>query len=143
MTRLSCQTPRQALSTVPTQGRAPRDVLADFIAVLLDQARDPDGLALLRLVIFESQRFPDVAETIFRESLETLAPLRNYLHGLQRHGHLGDCDHETAALDLVNLCTGGYRSLLLGHDEEPREHTHERLLGLFLRGMGIEDARAR
>ncbi|MGP3791526.1 TetR/AcrR family transcriptional regulator [Pseudomonas sp. B392_1p] len=143
VTRRSCQAPQQALSMVPTQGRAPRDVLADFIAVLLGQARDPDGLALLRLVIFESQRFPDVAASVFRESLETLAPLRNYLHELQRHGQLGDCDPEAAALDLVNLCTGGYRFLLLGHDEEPREQTHERLLALFLRGMGIEDARTR
>lgn len=103
VTRLSCQAPEHALSKVPTHGRTPRDVLADFITVLLGQARDPDGLALLRLVIFESQRFPDVAETIFRESLETLAPLRDYLKKLQRQGHLVDCDPEAAALDLVNL----------------------------------------
>ncbi|MNQ81403.1 hypothetical protein D3C85_964240 [compost metagenome] len=125
-----------------TQGRAPRDVLADFIAVLLDQARAPDSLALLRLVIFESQRFPEVAQAVFHASRETLAPLRDYLHELQRHGQLGACDPEDAALDLVNLCTGGYRFLMLGSDEEPRESTQERLLNLFLRGMGIEDARA-
>lgn len=143
VTRLSCQAPEQALATVPTEDRAPRDVLADFITVLLAQARDPNGLALLRLTIFESQRFPDVAAAVFRESLETLAPLRNYLHELQHQGQLGDCDPEAAALDLVNLCTGGYRSLLLGHEEEPREHAHARVLSLFLRGMGINDARIR
>ncbi|MNR24139.1 hypothetical protein D3C85_1412010 [compost metagenome] len=141
MTRLSCQAPEHALNTVPTQGRPPHDVLTDFITVLLDQARAPDSLAFLRLAIFESQRFPDVAQAVFDASLQTLAPLREYLHELQRHGQLEACDPEDAALDLINLCTGGYRFLLLGSKTEPRESTQERLLNFFLRGVGLEGKR--
>ena len=134
----SCQAPADALADVITQGRQPRDVFADFISVLIREARDPDALALLRLAIFESQRFPDIAQAIYQASLETLEPLRAYLICLQRTGILEAVDAEAAAQDLVSLCTGGYRFLLLNDHAEDGAADGERILSFFLRSIGLQ-----
>lgn len=133
----SCQVPADALAKVITQGRQPREVIADFVHALINESRDPDSLALLRLAIFESQRFPDIAQAIYQASLETLEPLRNYLKDLQRSGNLGALDIEAAAQDLVSLCTGGYRFLLLSDHAEDVDADSERILSLFLYSIGI------
>ena len=142
VTRLACQAPEQALAKVETADRAPSAVLADFIAVLLAQARDPESLAFFRLVMFESQRFPEVAHQAYEASLETLAPLIAYLRHLHQQGWIDTLDPDATAMDLVNLCSGGYRFLLQPALIEPAESDAERLLRLFLRGIALQPAEA-
>lgn len=133
----SCQAPTEALLQVVTEGRQPQEVLSEFINVLISESRDPDSLALLRLAIFESSRFPEIAQTIYQASLDALEPLKAYLLALQDAGELAEGDMRLAAEDLVSLCTGGYRFLLL-HDHPDTEGPNaERILGLFLHGLGL------
>lgn len=132
----SCQVPGNALQRVRTEGRRPAEVIAEFIQVLIAEMRDPDSLALLRLAIFESPRFPDIARAIYQASLDTLAPLRAYLRQLQQAGELGAGDMDLAAQDLVSLCTGGYGFLLQGDRGGDPAQEAARILGLFLRGLG-------
>src|SRR5262245_4704280 len=39
----SCQAPGNALQRVRTEGRPPREVIAEFIQILIAEARDPDS----------------------------------------------------------------------------------------------------
>ncbi|TLX70630.1 TetR/AcrR family transcriptional regulator [Pseudomonas nicosulfuronedens] len=139
VTKRSCHAPGAALQQVRIDGRRPAEVIGEFIRVLIDEARDPDSLALLRLAIFESPRFPDVAQAIHQASLETLEPLRAYLSHLQQTGELGAGDMDLAAQDLASLCTGGYGFLLLNDRGGESEQEAARILGLFLRGMGLPE----
>ncbi|UXJ50258.1 TetR/AcrR family transcriptional regulator [Pseudomonas citronellolis] len=134
----SCQAPTDALHKVVTEGRRPQEVIAEFIQVLLSESCDPDSLALLRLAIFESPRFPDVAQAIYQASLETLEPLRDYLHQLQSIGELSGVDADLAAQDLVSLCTGGYRFLLVADHTNASQANAKHVLTIFLRGLGIQ-----
>jgi AcrR family transcriptional regulator len=72
----------------------------------------PDAIPILRLIIAEAHRFPDVAHRMFEDSRRSLAPLVDYLDAQRRAGVLALDDAFEAAFMLSTLAFGGVRIFL-------------------------------
>lgn len=72
----------------------------------------PDAVPILRLIIAEAHRFPDVAARMFEDSRKSLAPLVDYLDRQRRGGVLAFDDAFEAAFMLSTLAFGGVRIFL-------------------------------
>lgn len=88
--------------------RAPESVLPAFAHALLAHLRRPEVTGLLRLVIAEHRRFPELAQDLLREGKgPAVAPLAAYLAAQHARGTLAVPDPAVAA------------SLFLGGVKEP------------------------
>jgi AcrR family transcriptional regulator len=113
-----------------------RQVLLDLIERLYLSASEPKTLALMRLVIAEATRFPELAKALYTENSYVLAPVIDYLAEAHREGRLHVPDAQLAALQLSNLAFGGVRFFIskpLAGPEERRIWA-EGILGLVMRG---------
>ena len=72
----------------------------------------PEAVPVLRLIIAEAHRFPDVAHRMFQDSRVTLAPLVDYLESQRASGMLEFDDAFEAAFMLSTLAFGGVRIFL-------------------------------
>lgn len=72
----------------------------------------PDAIPILRLIIAEAHRFPDVAAQMFEDSRRSLAPLVDYLERQRGAGVLTLDDAFEAAFMLSTLAFGGVRIFL-------------------------------
>lgn len=123
--------------------------IAEF---LLDLARDvlhftlsDFGLAIFRIAVAESARFPRVGETFYDTGSEMnrvrLAPALRL--GIER-GELMDLDPDYAAHVFYGICKANlaHRRIFKGHvpsEEEIEEHAH-RSVETFLRAFGRQEA---
>lgn len=90
----------------------PEQVLRRVITRLIDVVAQPDFVAVLRLIIAEAPRFPDIAAAALKNSDFALGPLVDYLARLQSDGVIVLDDPHMAASQLAELATGGVRNLL-------------------------------
>ena len=65
-----------------------RQVLLDLVERMYLGATEPKTLALLRLVIAEAVRFPELAKSLYAENSYVLAPVVDYLAEAHRTGKL-------------------------------------------------------
>jgi TetR/AcrR family transcriptional repressor of mexJK operon len=72
----------------------------------------PGAVPVLRLIIAEAHRFPDVAHRMFQDSRVSLAPLVDYLETQRESGVLEFDDAFEAAFMLSTLAFGGVRIFL-------------------------------
>ncbi|MFG1462472.1 TetR/AcrR family transcriptional regulator [Xanthobacter sp. DSM 24535] len=81
----------------------PRQVLRTFVARLCTHWEQPDVIPILRLIIAEAPRFPELSDALARTSKEpTLRSLTAYLERLRAAGQLpGDCDTGLAATQFL------------------------------------------
>jgi AcrR family transcriptional regulator len=88
--------------------------LRAFCLGFLTSITAPDGMALYRLVVGESGRFPEVGRLFYeRAARHTLEALANFLAHHMAAGSLRPDDPAGAAAALIGLCqAGGYRDLL-------------------------------
>lgn len=87
----------------------PETVLPDFMGALLAHLRRPEVTGLLRLVIAEHRRFPELAQVLLNEGKgPAVAPLQAYLAGLNERGVLRIPDPAAAA----GLFLGGIKESL-------------------------------
>jgi hypothetical protein len=99
-------------------------------------ATEAQTLALLRLVIAEAVRFPELAKSLYAENSYVLAPVVEYLGEAHRSGTLHVPDPELAAVQLSTLAFGGVRFFIskpLAGPEERRAWA-EGVVDLVLRG---------
>ncbi|RYE54401.1 MAG: TetR/AcrR family transcriptional regulator [Hyphomicrobiales bacterium] len=72
-------------------------------------ASEPRTLGLLRLVVAEATRFPELAKLVYTENSKVLDPLVHYLHEAHREGKLYVPSPELTAIQLSTLAFGGVR----------------------------------
>jgi len=113
-----------------------RHMLLDLIERMYLAATEPQTLALLRLVIAEAVRFPELAKSLYAENSYVLAPVVEYLSQAHRAGTLHVPSPELAAIQLSTLAFGGVRFFIskpLAGPEERRAWA-EGILALVMHG---------
>lgn len=123
-------------ATLVRGGTDERQVLLDLVERMYLGATEPKTLALLRLVIAEAVRFPELAKSLYAENSYVLAPVVEYLADAHRMGKLHIPSPELAAVQLSTLAFGGVRFFIskpLAGPEERRAWA-EGIVGLVMRG---------
>ncbi len=96
-------------ATVVRAGADERELLVDLVDRMYLGATEPETLALLRLVIAEAVRFPELAKALYAENSYVLGPVIDYLAEANRAGRLHVPSPELAAVQLSTLAFGGVR----------------------------------
>ncbi|MDM0077111.1 TetR/AcrR family transcriptional regulator [Variovorax sp. J2P1-59] len=123
-------------ATLVQQDADERQVLLDLVDRMYQSATEPKTLALLRLVIAEAVRFPELAKSLYAENSYVLAPVVEYLAEAHKAGTLHLPSPELAAVQLSTLAFGGVRFFIskpLAGPEERRAWA-EGIVDLVMRG---------
>lgn len=114
-------------------------VLRQMIARLQEALTNPDYLAVLRMVICDAPRFPDIAASVLSDTDYALAPVIAYLQQQCNNGVLQIDNPREAAIQLAALAAGGVRYLIHAPSALPeaREHQVESIYQLFARSWGL------
>ena len=114
--------------------------LAEALQVCADLMLDGEVIALQRVILADSDKFPDVAETFFHKAITpTQNALANWLRAQQQRGtiELGDVN-AAAGMLLGMLAFQPHRSVMFGHrpalTKEQRDLRAKTCAKLFLRG---------
>ncbi|WP_213955079.1 MULTISPECIES: TetR/AcrR family transcriptional regulator [unclassified Variovorax] len=116
--------------------------LLELIEGMYLGATEPRTLGLLRLVIAEATRFPELAKLVYTENSWVLGPVVAYLEEAHRNGQLHVPNPELTAVQLSNLAFGGVRFFIsrpLGGPVERREWA-QGVLDLVLGGLAPRKA---
>jgi AcrR family transcriptional regulator len=114
--------------------------LTEALTVCAELMLDGEVIALQRLIIADSDKFPEVAETFFTKAItRTQDALASWLRAQQTRGTIRLDDADTAAGMLLGmLAFQPQRSVMFGHRPAPtkdeREQRAERCAKLFLQG---------
>lgn len=85
-----------------------------FCRQYLTRVMSADGIALHRLVVAETSRFPEVGKIFYeRGPRQTHLLLAGFIADAQQHGRLQDIDPLQAAQQLTWLCMAGHYQMLL------------------------------
>ena len=123
-------------ATLVRRGQSERQILLNLIEHLYLSATEPKTLALLRLVIAEAVRFPELAKSVYAENDYVLAPVVEYLAEAHRAGTLHVSSPELAAVQLSTLAFGGVRFFISKPLPGPEERRvwAEGIVDLVLQG---------
>jgi AcrR family transcriptional regulator len=116
--------------------------LLELIEGMYLGATEPRTLGLLRLVIAEATRFPELAKLVYTENSWVLGPVVAYLAEAHRTGQLHVPDPQLTAVQLSNLAFGGVRFFIsrpLAGPTERREWA-QGVLDLVLGGLAPRKA---
>jgi AcrR family transcriptional regulator len=134
------------LSDIVLVPRPPTQVLNAVALHLLDVGTRPDMIGLHRLLLIETQRFPDLARDNYDERGATrgMEPLSQYLRDTVAAGTLRVDDIALATEQFVQLVLGGIRiRLLLGVAKRPGPAELRRIaqqaVQIFLSGCASPD----
>jgi AcrR family transcriptional regulator len=108
------------LSTLDLNRLEPKAALTLIAEIITDRARDPDAVALFRIVATEAHRFPELAAKM-RENNRLCVDnvVANYLRAGARQGVLNLADPDRAAtLFLQMICSELHDRLLFGGEAE-------------------------
>lgn len=99
-----------------------RPALAGFCANLIRRVASPDGIALFRVVVSESIRFPEIGRIFWDGGPGRVNPmLIEYLSAQIARGKLRETEPEEMMNFLVSMCTGGPRMRMLLNLDQPGE----------------------
>jgi AcrR family transcriptional regulator len=119
-----------------------REALRQFANALLELAVSPDALAVMRVIVAEVPRFPQLGRTLFELGPQRmLGRLAAYLRRACDRGQLEIEDTELAAVHLTEMAKGQLHLRgLLGIEEQltpqDREHRVDVAVDAFLRCYG-------
>ena len=118
--------------------------LLELIEGIYLGASDPRTLGLLRLVIAEATRFPDLSRMVYTENSQLLDPLVHYLAEAHRAGTLHVPEPELTAVQLSTLAYGGVRFFIANPLASPTERRAwaRGVLDLVLHGLRPRHAAA-
>ena len=91
--------------------------LLDIIRRMHSALTDQSYLDVLKLVISEKERFPDVASTMLDHDTSLLQPIQTFLDKATKKGDLNVPDVRIAASQLTGLASGGIRFLVIDADQ--------------------------
>jgi TetR/AcrR family transcriptional regulator, mexJK operon transcriptional repressor len=128
------------LSTLDLNRLEPKAALGVIAEIITDRARDPDAVALFRIVATEAHRFPELASKM-RENNKLCVDnvVASYLRAQARRGLLNLADPDRAAtLFLQMICSELHDRLLFGGEAEVatldfKSHV-DHVIDLFLLG---------
>jgi AcrR family transcriptional regulator len=128
------------LSTLDLNRLEPKAALRLIAEIITDRARDPDAVALFRIVATEAHRFPELASKM-RENNKLCVDnvVAGYLRAQARRGLLNLADPDRAAtLFLQMICSELHDRLLFGGEAEVatldfKSHV-DHVIDLFLLG---------
>ena len=129
---------RERLGTMMDRGLPLEQVLREIVERLYDGCTHPDYLAVMRMVIAESARFPRLGRAMLEDSRLGAQPLAEYLQQLKDSGLVDlDSPHD-AATQLVGLASGAGRYVLTSPSRRPasRRHAIDSVVELFTRAWG-------
>ena len=114
--------------------------LTEALLACAELMLDGDVIALQHVVLADSDKFPDIAETFYRRAItRTQDTLANWLRAQQKRGAIEFDDADAAAGMLLGmLAFQPHRSVMFGHrpapTKEERELRAKACARLFLRG---------
>jgi AcrR family transcriptional regulator len=114
--------------------------LAEALQVCADLMLDGEVIALQRVILADSDKFPDIAQTFFHKAITpTQNALANWLRVQQQRGTIELDDVDAAAGMLLGmLAFQPHRSVMFGHrpalTKEERDLRAKTCVKLFLRG---------
>jgi AcrR family transcriptional regulator len=108
-----------ALATAELDRLDPKEALTIIALTITGRARDPDSMALFRIVATEAQRFPELAAKMRESSRQQWdRGIANYFRGQVERGTLVLADPDRAAvLFLQMICAELHECLLFGPAE--------------------------
>lgn len=114
-------------------------VLWELIAGVQEAMTHPDYLALVKLIVSESSRFPDIANQILEDAEFALEPLINYLKQLRDEKGVQIDSPRESAMQMAALAIGGVRYLIHTPSSRPRARKHrvDAIYNLFARSWGL------
>ncbi len=102
-----CERIIASLSDALAADREPKTVLYRFASEYMSLLMAPDSVALYRMVIAESRRFPELGTQVFKSGPEATAlRLRDYLRSETRRGRLGVRQPDRAARIFLEMVKG-------------------------------------
>ncbi len=115
---------RERLQSSRAPEGAPDEVLPELIERLFTALTDPEYIAVLRLVIAENARFPELGQALLSNDRFLLEPIVNYLESATAAGKLSVPDPYAGAMQLAALAAGGSRFLVKKPrmDSKSRKH---------------------
>lgn len=133
---------RERLGTMVDRGAPLEQVLREIIAKLYDGYTHPDYLAVMRMVIAESGRFPKLGRAMLDDSSFIAEPLVEYLQQLKDGGLIDIASPYDAATQIAGLASGAGRYVLITPSRHPvsRRRAVESLVGLFTRAWRVGKA---
>ncbi len=127
---------RQMQELMVSEGADTKEALRILVERMYLGLADPETRAVLRLVVGEAERFPELAASLYSESSCVLAPAAELLAKANARGDLHVPNAPVAAAQLAALAMGGLRFLIskpLANEVERRAWA-ESVLELVLRG---------
>jgi AcrR family transcriptional regulator len=118
--------------------------LPDALLACADLVLDPEVIALQRLILADSDKFPDVAETFYNKAMQrTVAALADWLRVQQKRGVIVLDDVDAAAGMLLGMLVfQPQRDVMFGHKPPPPRRELElrakTCSAVFLRGCRRE-----
>jgi AcrR family transcriptional regulator len=106
----------------PAAFRSAREGLRELVQHLHDALTDPTWLDLMRLVIAEGARFPELARELRSHDRELMSPVEAFLRQADAQGLLRIADPHAGAYQLAALASGGVRFLI----HEPLQGTADK-----------------
>ena len=122
-------------ATLVRRGADERQILINLVERMYLGATEPKTLALMRLVIAEAMRFPELAKSLYAESSYVLAPVIDYLAEAHRTGKLRVPNAELAAVQLSRWPSAACASSSRSRSRGPRSAVPGRsIVDLVMRG---------
>jgi AcrR family transcriptional regulator len=124
------------------EGRDIETALRDALMVCADLILAPDVIALQRMILSESDKFPDIADTFFHKAITpTQNTLASWLRTQHKRGLLVIADADASAGMLLGmLAMQPQRAVMFGHAPPLTQEELERRVAacakLFLEGCG-------
>ncbi len=133
---------RTQVAVVLNPADPPERAIRGFCRRFVERICRPESIALYRLVIGESQRFPEVGRIFYeRAPAITRKIVADYLAGAAERGQLKIEDAMLAAEQLTHMCLAGmHQRFILGLLDKPSaamiKAEADRAADLFLRAYG-------
>jgi AcrR family transcriptional regulator len=107
MARLWARMPLRAIVDVTVESRCPEDVLYEIGRTIADFWSPPEAVAFLRLVIWESPRFPELAESFMTNGREPARDaVKSYVRLLTKDPGYRISDPDLAAAQFIDVIVG-------------------------------------
>lgn len=121
---------------------SPESVLRNVIRRHREIATDPQYLAVLRLVVAEKPRFPEIGEAMIRETDYAMQPVVAYIERLRQAGIVVVENPSHAAVQMATLAMGGVRYLMHDPSSDPvgTERWVDSIYTTFARAWGMVPA---
>jgi len=131
---------RRTLQASVDHNGPPAEMLRRLILSLHDGMTNPNYLAVLRMAVSETQRFPTVAAGMLHDQDFLLEPVIDYLHHLKAKGLIEIDSPRDSAIQLSCLAGGGARYLMVEPTGSParRAHWADSLCKLFFRAWSLK-----